>query len=186
MIENLQNEEWKIIDGFDGMYLISNYGRLKSLKGKEERILKPNNTKYGYQQVQLWKDGNLKTFQVHRLVAMSFIPNPNNYEQVNHKDEVKTNNHVENLEWCDCKYNCNYGTRNERHSGENHPLYGKFGKDNPNAKQIIQLTLGGDYIKTWGSAIDIKRELGYHNSHICNCCKGKRKSSYGFIWRYAN
>ena len=167
-------EEWKTIENYEN-YQVSNFGRIKSLERIDnnnhlvkERILKQSTNKYGYQRIQLCKDGKPKIFSVHRLVAMAFIPNPNNYEQVNHKDECKTNNHVDNLEWCTAKFNSNYGTRNEKVS-----------------KQIIQLTLGGDYIKLWNSIADVQRELGYNNAHICSCCKGKRKTSNCYKWCYA-
>ena len=196
MIENLENEQWLPIDGFDGMYLISNYGRVKSLHYKntnQERILKPNTTKDDYQLVTLYKDCKPKWLYVHRLVAMYFITNPNNLPQVNHKDENKCNNHVDNLEWCDCKYNLNYGTRNEKASksligkftGENHPRYGKFSKDNPTSKKVIQITLDNQFVKTWDSMMDIKRKLGYNQGNISNCCKGRQKSAYGYKWQYA-
>lgn len=184
-------EQWLPIDGYED-YEVSNFGRVKSLKGKEERILKPLNAKDGYQQLLLSKDGKPKTFKVHRLVAMAFIPNPNNYAEVNHIDEVKTNNHVDNLEWCNRKYNINYGARNEKVSnaisGENNPktMLGKLGKKHPNAKQIIQLTLDNQVIKNWDSMMDIKRELGFNQGNICNCCSGRYKSAHGYKWKYAN
>ena len=183
-------EEWKTIENYEN-YQVSNFGRIKSLERIDnnnhlvkERILKQSTNKYGYQQVHLCRDGKQKMLYVHRLVAMAFIDNPNNYEQVNHKDENKCNNHVDNLEWCDCKYNCNYGSFIEKHSGENNPMYGKLGKDNPNAKQIIQLTLGGDCIKLWDSMMDIKRTLGYNQGNIGSCCRGERKSAHGYKWCY--
>lgn len=188
MIENLENEQWKTISGYEN-YQVSNYGRVKSLKGKEERILKQGTTKNGYRIVGLYKDGKSKWFSVHRLVAMAFIDNSNNYPVVNHIDECRTNNHVENLEWCTVEYNSNYGTARERQSkaisGENHPMYGKFGKDNPTSKQVIQLTLGGDYIKLWGGIREIERTLGYHSQSISKCCRGKQKTSNGYKWVYA-
>lgn len=187
MIENLENEQWLPIDGYDG-YEVSNYGRVKSLnynKTKQERILKQGTTKYGYQLVMLCNGGKHKMFSVHRLVAMAFIPNPNNYPLVNHKDEVKTNNHVENLEWCTAEYNNNYGTVRERCSGENHPMYGKFGKKHHSSKQIIQLTLSGEVVRKWDCIADVTRELGYHNTNISACCKGRYKSAHGYKWRYA-
>lgn len=190
MIENLENEQWKTISGYEN-YEVSNYGRVKSLKGKEERILKQGTNKYGYQQICLCKDGKPKSFKVHRLVASAFIDNPNNYEQVNHIDENKCNNHVDNLEWCDCKYNINYGTACERRSkalsGENSskPMLGKFGKEHHLSKQVIQLTLYGEVMRNWDSIADVQRELGYSNAHICSCCKNKRKSAYGYKWCYA-
>lgn len=187
MIENLENEQWLPIEDYED-YEVSNYGRVKSLNynhTNQEQILKQYTNIYGYQQVGLWKDGKRKRFFVHRLVASAFIDNPNNYEQVNHKDECKTNNHVENLEWCTAEYNCNYGSWIEKHSGENHPLYGKLGKEHPTSKQITQLTLSGEVVRNWDSAIDIKRELGYHNQCISSCCSGRYKSSYGYKWVYA-
>lgn len=186
-------EEWLPIEGYNN-YEVSNFGKIKSVEridslGRtvKERILKQVTNKYGYQQVCLCKDGKKKMFRVHRLVASAFIPNPNNYPVVNHKDEVKTNNHVSNLEWCTVEYNNNYGTRNDRYSGENHPkpMLGKFGKDNPTSKQVIQLMLDGEVIKIWGSTREIKRELGYNNSSISACCRGKRKSAYKYKWCYA-
>lgn len=194
MIENLENEQWKTISGYEDLYQVSNYGRIKSLNyrnTKEERILKLNTTKDGYQLVGLYKDKKLKWLQVHRLVAMAFIPNPNNLPQINHIDECKTNNHVDNLEWCTAKYNINYGTRNERHSkamsGDNHPkpMLGKFGKEHPNSKQVIQLTLDNEVVRTWDSIREIERTLGYNNRNICSCCKGKLKTAYKYKWCYA-
>ena len=190
-MNDFNNEIWKTIEDYED-YEVSNYGRVKSLnyrKSKQEQILKQGTNKYGYQVVALYKDGKQKMFLVHRLVAMSFISNPNNYEQVNHKDEVKTNNNVDNLEWCNCKYNINYGSWIEKHSklfsGENNPMYGKFGKEHHSSKQIIQLTLSGEVVRNWDSAIDIKHELGFDNSNISKCCKGRYKSSYGYKWQYA-
>ena len=113
-------EEWKSIPGYEGLYEVSSYGRVKSLERYKsnnggiqlikEKILKPHNTKKGYLTVQFHN----KIFKVHRLVAQAFIPNPDNLPMVNHKDEDKTNNNVDNLEWCTAKYNSNYGTSIER------------------------------------------------------------------------
>ena len=115
------NEEWRDIEGFEGYYQVSNLGRVRSVdreiyhpynktishyKGK---ILKPGKRNKGYLGICLTKGNKQKSFLVHRLVAQAFIPNPYNFEQINHKDEDKTNNQVSNLEWCDCKYNMNYG-----------------------------------------------------------------------------
>ena len=115
----MEKEIWKDIKDYEGIYQISNIGRIKSLdrycnnrliKGK---ILSPHLAK-GYLKINLYKNGKSKHFAIHSLVAEAFIPNPNNYPEVNHKDENKENNNVDNLEWCDSKYNCNYGTRTER------------------------------------------------------------------------
>ena len=114
---NMQ-EIWKDINEYEGKYQISNLGRVKSLnyaRRKQERILKPGiQKKTGYISVTLLKERKKKTKTIHRLVAETFIPNPENLHQINHKDENKQNNCVDNLEWCSAKYNSNYGHRNEK------------------------------------------------------------------------
>ena len=114
------NEEWRDIKGYEGKYQVSNLGRVKSLgnnKSKKEKILDPKSNMYGYKEVRLSKEGKRKPYKVHRLVAIYFIPNPNNYKEVNHKDENKQNNRIDNLEWCSRLYNVRYSkvwTSNER------------------------------------------------------------------------
>lgn len=118
-------EQWKDIKGYEGLYEVSNYGNVRSLDRTIKRgqghmtikgcILIPfYEEKKGYYQVALAKDGKVKKYRIHRLVAVAFLKNPYNYTDVNHKDEVKTNNNVDNLEWCTRKYNNNYGTKPER------------------------------------------------------------------------
>ena len=179
-------EECLPIEGYEELYQVSNFGRVKSLnynKTKQEKILKSCSDKNGYQQVSLCKDGKVNKVLVHRLVASAFIDNSNNHVEVNHIDEIKTNNHVSNLEWCTRKYNINYGNRNERHSKA---MIGKnSGKDNPTSKQVIQLTLDNQIVKIWDCMNDVQRELGYNSAHISECCKGKRKTSNGYKWCYA-
>lgn len=180
-------EEWKTISGYEN-YQVSNFGKVKSLgndKAKKEKILKSSTTKKGYQIVGLFKDKKRKLLYVHRLVANAFIPNPNNLPQVNHKDENPSNNHISNIEWCDCKYNINYGSWIEKHSGNNNPMLGKLGKEHIRSKQVIQLTLDGDVIRNWDCMMDVQRELGYNYRNICNCCKGRQKSAHNYKWCYA-
>lgn len=120
-------EIWKDIDGYEGLYQVSNHGRIKSLertyysgnghntkKVCKEKILKPRKTRTGYCRVAFKTNGKNKDFYIHRLVAMHFLDNPKQYPDINHKDEIKSNNHIDNIEWCSRKYNCNYGTRNKR------------------------------------------------------------------------
>ena len=120
---------------------------------------------------------NGKTMLSHRFIAACFIPNPNNYSQVNHKNEIKTDNRVENLEWCDAKYNVNYGSRNEKSSKKriNHPKL---------SKKVRQYTQNGEILAEYQSVSEVERQLGFANTHISDCCLGKLKSAYGFIWRY--
>ena len=172
----MNNEVWKDILGYEGLYKISDKGRVKSIGYKKERILKPGRDKYGYLLVSLCKNHKIKYCHIHRLVALTFILNPNNLPQVNHKDEDKTNNRVENLEFCDRKYNCNYGTRIQRINEKN--TNGKL------SKPVIQYTKTGEFIKKWKSTKDVERNLGYACGHISNCCNGKYKSAYGYVWRY--
>ncbi|MBP3619849.1 MAG: HNH endonuclease [Clostridia bacterium] len=128
----MEKEIWKEIRNYEGLYMISSYGKVKSLgnnKTKKEKILKPQKNKNGYLKVCLYSNGKMKQLYVHRLVAEAFIPNPNNLTQLNHKSEIKTQNNVDNLEWCTYEYNNNYGTRNKRMSqslkGEKNGMYGK-------------------------------------------------------------
>ena len=170
-------EEWRDIAGYEGLYQVSNFGRVKSLNynhtiGKE-RILKPSITKRGYLMVVLFKNKKGKTFLIHRLVAQAFIPNPNNYPCVNHKSEIKTQNNVENLEWCDNKYNLNYGTRVER-------IFKKT-TNGKCSKPVLQIDPTTDeVIAEFPSIHQVQRELGYKIAHISACCKGRRKTCGNF------
>ena len=166
-------EIWKPIVGYDG-YEISNLGRVKSLgnnKTRKEKILKSRKHKDGYLYVGFYKEGKPKMFSVHRLVAKAFIPNYDNLPQVNHINEDKTDNRVENLEWCSIEYNINYGSRNEKVTKS---------KSIP----ILQFSKTGDFIKKWDGIRQVEKELGFNSTHISKCCKGKRKTAYGFIWHY--
>ena len=122
-------EIWENIEGYEGQYQISNYGRVKSFKNGKEQIIKGNINQKGYCIVDLYKNKEKKHFQVHRLVAKAFIPNPNNYPIVNHKDENPSNNRVDNLEWCTPKYNSNYGNIKEKQRLAKLNKYN--GSDNP-------------------------------------------------------
>ena len=129
------DEIWKDITGYEGIYQVSNYGNVKAVartlndgRFRKERMLKPYIDRDGYKKATLWYGNNpQKHYFVHRLVALAFIDNPDNYPQINHKDENPANNHVENLEWCDVRYNINYGNRNIKMAqairGENHYLH---------------------------------------------------------------
>lgn len=169
-------EIWKEIEGYENLYQISNHGRVKSLNYRhtgKEKIRKPTKRKDGYLKVVLFKQGKRKNYQVHRLVAQAFIDNSNNLPEINHRDEVKTNNCASNLEWCTNYYNINYGTRNQRVAESN--------TNNPNtSKQVLCVETG----KTYPSTHQVQRELGFNQGHISSTCNGKRNTCGGFHWRY--
>ena len=160
-------ETWKAISGYEGLYEVSDLGRVKSLNYNRtgmENILKPGTNHKGYLHVSLYKDGHVKTVKVHRLVAESFIPNPQGLETVNHKDEVKTNNTVTNLEWMS-------RADNKRYSA-NKPV------------QMLDKSTG-ELLATLPSTMEASRITGINQVDICICCNGKLKSAGGYIWRYA-
>ena len=165
------NEEWRDIEGYEGLYQVSNLGRVRSLNCRGHKgcigILTPRLDGKGYEMVALYKEGKARNTKVHRLVAQAFIPNPNNYPQVNHKDENKTNNIVENLEWCTGKYNSNYGT-------------GKIRSGIKQGKKIICIDTGQEFDRIREAA----RVYGICHNNIVECLKGKRKTAGGYKWKY--
>lgn len=176
-------EIWKPVPGFIDYYQVSNMGRVRSLdrkvnhnKGgsavKRGRILKPNFDKDGYYAYCLCYKNKKKTQRAHRLVAEAFIDNPSNLPCVNHKDENKTNNAVDNLEWCDIKYNTNYNNAPSR-------------RGLSRRKPIIQKSLNGKHIKLWSGRAEAQAALGVSGGNITSCCRGNRKTAYGYIWEYA-
>lgn len=165
-------EHWKAIAGYEGLYEVSDLGRVKSLgndKSRKEKILKPRKYSCGYLLVQLCRDGVVKQCLIHRLVAEAFIPNPNNLETVNHKDEVKTNNAASNLEWMSQKDNINYGTRN------------KWWKSR--SVQMLDKTTGS-VLATFPSIRAAEGVTGVDSRYISQCCKGDYTSAGGYAWRY--
>ena len=169
------NETWKPIQGYEGNYEVSNYGRVRSLNyhlAGLPRIIKPTMTVNGYLYVSLSKDGKRKTFAVHRLVAMAFVANPRGLPEINHRDEDKTDNCAWNLEWLCHRDNCNFGTRNARMA-------------KALAKPVLQLDLDGNLVRRWPSLEEVRRQIGFDPGRISLCCNGKRKSHRAFRWRFA-
>ena len=164
-------EVWCPVKNYESLYAVSDQGRVKSVGYGKERILKPGRNSRGYLQVNLWKNGEMKPYRIHRLVAQTFIQNPYNLPEVNHKDENKENNSVQNLEWCDRKYNNNYGTHNQRMAEKK-------------SKPVLQYTKSGEFVREWKSTHDVKRNLGYSNGNISSCCTGRYKYAYNFIWKF--
>lgn len=175
------SEEWKDIEGYEGLYQVSTFGRIRSCNRTIEtslnvrrytgRIIKQQEHK-GYLSVMLSNTGTQTRMPVHRIVAKAFIPNPDNLPEVNHKDENPSNNAVYNLEWCDRLYNANYGTAMERMAQKR-------------SVAVEQYDIKGNYINSYRSTREAARALGKNsNGNIANCLNGKVKTAYGYIWKY--
>lgn len=178
-------EEWRDILGYEGLYQISTAGRVKHLaqthanrfgKCKKREHFVGYKGSNGYMYVILHKDGKPHTVSIHRLVAEAFIPNPHNYDCINHKDESHDNNNVENLEWCSRKYNNNYGTIKERRSVimNAHPS---------TSKQVMCVQENG-YLVSYPLARAAAKALNVNPSNIINCCNGKQKTCRGMEFYY--
>ena len=189
-------EIWKDIKGYEGIYQVSNMGRVKSLdrldnKGRRThgRLLKVKHDGGGYCQVALSKNGSQKYCKIHRLVALHFIPNIENKPQINHKDENKENNAVDNLEWATSKENANYGTRKIRcYQNRDYITIGrnisKGIKESGRCKAIVQYDLNMNKINEWDSAAEAGKALNILPSGIGNVVKGNCQTYKGFIWKY--
>ena len=187
----MNNEIWKDIPGYENLYQISNLGRVKSLSRKwspKENILKAKGGAEIYLHVSLWKNRKSTHLYIHKCVAQVFIPNPNNFKYVNHKDENKKNNVISNLEWCDAKYNANYGTRNIRISNKQK---NNIAKSYP----VLQYDLSGNFISEYPSIMEAHRQTGFSVNAIRIMCEGgyfdnrtnkfyKSKQLKGYIFKY--
>lgn len=183
-------EIWKDIPGYEGLYRVSNLGNVKSLNwrntGEAKNLyLKPH--RRGYLQVELAKNGIKKCFVVHRLVATAFLPNDDLLPQVNHKDENKKNNRADNLEWCTQSYNAIYSLN--KHPERKPPRGGRRKgcrfKGTNSEKRVLQLNVDGTLIREWACSRDIFLQTGMSDWSISECCRGNRKTAYGYKWRYA-
>lgn len=197
------DEIWKNVKDFECLYQVSNFGRVRSLDRqvksgnrynnkkntiiKKGHILKQVDLGLGYLVVCLRK--NLKNHQkyVHRLVAEAFVPNPYNLTQVNHKDENKSNNCADNLEWCDAKYNSNYGTKNQRVLETKYQR--TYNSSSLCPRKVIMLSLDDEFEKEFPNIKSAMRYLGKENSSSSNIsavCQGKHKTAYKHKWKYTN
>lgn len=201
---SLPNEEWRDVVGYEGYYMVSNMGRIATLShtvdfisiydGVEVKktfkakqcLRKLHQGKHGYMECTLRDSKRTKLMKVHRIVAEAFIPNPQSLPSVNHKDEDKTNNKVENLEWCTCLYNANYGTRNKRlktslSNAHKNGLYENTYK--VGRKPIVGISLlDGTTIKFERSA-DL-HEQGFERHLVSKCCRNLRKDYKCYKWMF--
>lgn len=163
-------EIWKPIAGYEGIYEVSSFGRIRSVVNG---LLLTSDEARGYLRVTLFRNGVRNRQPVHRLVAQAFIPNPCDKPSINHKDEDKSNNRVDNLEWCTPKENCNHGNRNKKISRRI-------------SKPVKQLSKTGDLLAVWNSMTIASEVLGISLSEISVCTREHHKSAGGYKWRYAN
>lgn len=166
-------EEWRPIAGAEDMYMVSNTGRIMSLNYRmkgQSKVLKPR-LHNGYFYITLKIGDRKRSVGIHRLVAETFIPNPDNLPCVNHKDENPPNNNVENLEWCTYQYNANYGTANKRRA---------ISCGIP----IIQMTLDGVFVERFTSCEAAAKKNNVIPAGISAACRGVQNKAYGYKWRY--
>lgn len=173
--KTIMEEIWKDISGFEGLYMVSSMGRVKSVRYK--RILRGWVDKEGYAYVHIKN----KSYKVHRLVAQAFIPNPDNKPYIDHIDTNPSNNRVENLRWATPKENSNNPLTRRKISLNK---LGKYGKEAIKSIPVIQLSLDNKFIREWECGLQVQREAGIWCSHIMDCCKGRRKTTGGFKWIY--
>ena len=182
-------EEWRPVAGYEGLYEVSNFGRVRSLErdcitGRggvhhlKEKYLILNKKKTGYFEVCLFKNGLRKYHLVHRIVAQAFLPNQNNYAEINHKDENKQNNTVWNLEWCDSTYNKKYGSRTAKANKKHKTTEIKH-------LPVKQYSLNNTFIGEYSGVCEAEKFTGVKYQLISRCCKGVGKQAGGFVWRYA-
>ena len=192
----MNNEIWKSVVGYEGLYEVSNMGRVRSVdhitivnrggqtyeKPTKGKMLIPLKRQHGYLGVQLYGKGghkkrNLRTMSIHRLVAEAFIENPLGLSEVNHKDEDKTNNRSDNLEWISHKDNTNYGTVQKRRSA--------VVRNNSRSKAVAQYTQDMELVAVYPSFGEAARQTGFAQGNIWRCIHNVYSQAYGYIWKYA-
>jgi len=178
-------EIWKDIKGYEGFYQISNKGRIKSFKRNRIIIMKPSKGSNNYYHISLSKINkkDRKTFSVHRLVAIAFILNPGNKEQTNHKNSIKTDNRVENREWCTRSYNALHSYKAGTRISPKYWL-GKFGAEHHSSKAILQYDLNGKLLNIFGSITEAAKFTNTNKCNISKNCIGINKTHMGFIFKY--
>ena len=192
-------EIWKDIEGYEGLYQVSNFGKVRSVDRYNSRgcwikgcIIEPTNCK-GYLQIVLFLNGKKSYYYIHRIVAEAFLPNPDNKPEIDHINTDKTDNTVclnedgsvnyekTNLRWVSHKENMNNPLTRKKQSTR---FKGKIGHNTPASKIIAQLDKNGKLLKVWLCAMDAVRQEGYTQEHISSCCKGTLKTHKGYKWQY--
>jgi hypothetical protein len=180
-------EIWKDIEGYEGLYQVSNLGRIKSLERKvknqfneyiiKEKIKKLSDNGHGYLHLTLYKNGKFKQFYIHRIVAEAFLSNSKNYLEINHKDGNKQNNCIDNLEWCT-------SSQNKKHAFKIGLKISKKGRDNDKSIKIKQMDKNNKLINIFYGIREAERKTNINHTSIILCCKGKRKTAGGYKWKY--
>lgn len=196
-------EEWRDIPNYEGLYQVSNLGRVRSLDRivrrndgvdvrHKSRILKPRDNGNGYLYVDIHNGGITKRMYIHRLVAMAFLSNPNGYDEINHKSDIKSDNSVGNLEWCNRSYNASYGTKIQRtvNTCQKNGVYKKsldlktelgiYG----GRKSVAMCDADWNVLRIFRSIMDAARCINVNPGKICECCKGSRNQTRGYKWKY--
>lgn len=191
-IESLPNEEWRDVVGYEGLYQVSNMGRVKSLprlilfcdgrrRFYNERIVKSQKVSTGYRNVSLYRNAVVEKIYVHRLVANAFLQNNNKYTDVNHLDGCKTNNKAENLEWCNRSRNIKHAYENKLRESYTYNAIQSI------SKTVLQFTPYGEFVAEYPSTMEASRITKYNQSQIATYCRGENKrflTYKGYIWRY--
>lgn len=180
-------KKWADIPGYEGLYRISQDGDVLSLKGLSGSIKKQHIDTKGYFVIDLYNGSTRKSFKVHRLIATCFIPNPNNKPCINHKNGIRNDNRLSNLEWCTyAENNLHAYTHLGRKAPTGGAIFGRTGAANGSSKPVLQIDQNGVIIKEWESANRCFVELGFRTGAISECCRGagRRKTYKGFTWRF--
>ena len=181
----MENEIWKDIPGFEGYYQVSNLGKVRHLFKHYTKIKKTTIDSWGYEAISLCVNYVPSTRKIHRLVALAFIPNPENKPFVNHKDGNKLNNRLENLEWVTQSENVRHAydvLKRRPAMSYGGAIYG----EHPLSRKIKQFTIDGEFVKEWSSIKEATEYYGVSLSNISGCCLGRNKTAYGFIWEFAD